>query len=134
MKNYSIEQRAAFDKPYISVNVANLNLLDTLRQYLVKLEEVKNVNVSQGKRLHLTIYGQPYVDISEVFNQVKKSLDAFDDSESLQNSKGLAKEMSQSQMEQQNIKFNPPTPQYVEIPKDCPTVFISHAWNGEDHK
>lgn len=134
MKNYSIEQRAVFDKPYISVNVANLNLLDTLRQYLVKLEEVKNVNVSQGKRLHLTIYGQPYVDISEVFNQVKKSLDAFDDSESLQNSKGLAKEMSQSQMEQQNVKFNPPTPQYVEIPKDCPTVFISHAWNGEDHK
>lgn len=134
MKNYSIEQREIFDKPYISVNVANLDLLDTLRLRLMELDGVKTVNVSPGKRLHLTIYGKSYVDINEVFTQVKQSLDSFDDSNLSQIGNEVTEDVTHGAKEVQNFKFNPPKPQYFDIPDNCPTVFISHAWEGADHK
>ena len=62
MKNYSLEQRSVFDKTYFSVNIADLSLLETLQNELKKLAGVKNVNVSEGKRRHLTIYGESFVD------------------------------------------------------------------------
>ena len=134
MRTYSIEQRSVFDKPYISVNVANLELLDTLRQQLSQKAVIKNVNISQGKRLHLSIYGQSNVDINDVYAVVKEFLDGFDDSNYPQTDVEQATENIQEQNASQNINFDPPKPQYMNIPEDCPTVFISHAWDGESHK
>lgn len=134
MKTYSIEQRSIFDKPYISVNVANLELLDTLRQQLSQKAEIKNVNISQGKRLHLSIYGQSNANINDVYAVVKEFLDGFDDSNYPETDVEQATEYIQEQNASQNINFTPPKPQYMNIPEDCPTVFISHAWDGESHK
>lgn len=128
MKNYSLELRRIFDKPYFSVNVADLSLLEKLQNDLKELEGIKNVNISEGKRRHLTIYGETFVDVKEVHKQIKDYLDAFNDANNiLENS-------SKEQVKNPVDNFTPPVPQYMEIPKDCPTVFISHAWDDEEHK
>lgn len=128
MKNYSLELRSIFDKPYFSVNVADLSLLEKLQNGLKELGGVKNVNISEGKRRHLTIYGETFVDVKEVHKQIKDYLDAFNDANNiLENS-------SKEQVKNPVDNFTPPVPQYTEIPKDCPTVFISHAWDDEEHK
>ena len=128
MKNYSLELRSIFDKPYFSANVADLSLLEKLQNGLKELEGVKNVNISEGKRRHLTIYGETFVDVKEVHKQIKDYLDAFNDANNiLENS-------SKEQVKNRVDNFTPPVPQYTEIPKDCPTVFISHAWDDEEHK
>lgn len=126
MKNYSLEQRSVFDKPYFSVNIADLSLLETLQNELKKLAGVKNVNVSEGKRRHLTIYGESFVDSKEVHKKIKDFLDSFDDTADV--------ESGSDKQQVPNPDFCPPVPQYKEIPKDCPTVFISHAWNDEEHR
>lgn len=41
MKNYSLELRRIFDKPYFSVNVADLSLLEKLQNDLKELEVLK---------------------------------------------------------------------------------------------
>lgn len=128
MENYSLEQRSIFDKPYFSINIADLSLLESLRKGLQELEGVKHVNISDGKRKHLTIYGESYVDVKEILSKIKGYLDTFDDTQS-------TKETSEKeQMTNPAANFAPPVPQYKELPKDCPTVFISHAWDGEEHK
>ena len=128
MKNYSLEQRCIFDKPYFSVNIADLSLLEKLQKGLQELEGVKHVNISEGKRRHLTIYGESYVDVQVILSKIKDYLDTFDDT---LNTKKISNE---EQMTKPVVNFAPPIPQYKELPKDCPTVFISHAWNGEEHK
>lgn len=83
MKNYSLELRSIFDKPYFSANVADLSLLEKLQNGLKELEGVKNVNISEGKRRHLTIYGETFVDVKEVHKQIKDYLDAFNDANNI---------------------------------------------------
>lgn len=128
MKNYSLEQRSIFDKPYFSVNVADLSLLEKLQKGLQELDGVKHVNISEGKRRHLTIYGESYVGVKEIQAQIKDYLDTFDDTQEVLEVSG------NEQMDNSMAKFAPPIPQYKKIPDDCPTVFISHAWDGEEHK
>lgn len=79
MKNYSLEQRCIFDKPYFSVNIADLSLLEKLQKGLQELEGVKHANISEGKRRHLTIYGESYVDVQVILSKIKDYLDTFDD-------------------------------------------------------
>lgn len=128
MKNYSLELRSIFDKPYFSVNIEDLSLLNNLQKGLQDLDGVKYVNISDGKRKHLTIYGESYVDVKEILSKIKGYLDTFDDAQS-------TKDTSEKElMSNLAVNFAPPIPQYKELPKDCPTVFISHAWDGEEHK
>lgn len=128
MKNYSLELRSIFDKPYFSVNVADLSLLETLQKGLLELDGVKNVNISEGKRRHLTIYRESYADVKKVQTQIKDYLDTFDDTQK------VAEVSDDVLMVNPITNFTPPIPQYKELSQDCPTVFISHAWDGEEHK
>lgn len=106
MENYSLEQRSIFDKPYFSINIADLSLLESLRKGLQELEGVKHVNISDGKRKHLTIYGESYVDVKEILSKIKGYLDTFDDTQS-------TKETSEKeQMTNPAANFAPPVPQY----------------------
>lgn len=132
MKNYSLEQREAFHKPYFSVNVANLSLLAPLQQQLCNLKAVKNVNISEGKRQHLTIYKQDWIDAAVAFQQIKEFLEAYDDTAAAPLPQVVAPE--ESTVFPVPSAFLPPKPQYMEKQEGCPTVFISYAWEGEEHR
>lgn len=80
MNNYSLERREMFEKPYFSIDLADLNLLQLIRDILSGLECVHRVNISEGKRKHLTVYIQKFFKIEECEKMIKDALDGFDDS------------------------------------------------------
>ena len=79
MKNYSLERREVFEKPYLSIDLADLSLLEPVRDYLSGLDCVHRVNISDGKRKHLTVYIQKFFKIEECEKMIKEALNGFDD-------------------------------------------------------
>lgn len=79
MKNYSLERREVFEKPYLSIDLADLNLLEPVRDYLSEVDCVHRVNISDGKRKHLTVYVQKFYKIDDCENMIKEALENFDD-------------------------------------------------------
>ena len=134
MKNYSLEQREVFDKPYYSVNVANLNLLEILQAGLKTLDSVKNVNISEGKRKHLTIYKQDFVVANEAKKQIKAYLDSFDDTIMKPDPEAQTVPIDVSNNTPAVSSYAPTKAEYLDKPDNCPTVFISHAWENDEHK
>ena len=148
MNNYSLERREIFEKPYLSIDLADLNLLQPIRDILSGLECVHRVNISEGKRKHLTVYIQKFFKIEECEKMIKEALDGFDDS------KVTRTEVEHPVVEPQKeetVRIEPPnivapeekvshmqkllTNQVDTLPTDGrPIVFISYAWDDDAHK
>lgn len=148
MNNYSLERREMFEKPYLSIDLADLNLLQPIRDILSGLECVHRVNISEGKRKHLTVYIQKFFKIEECEKMIKEALDGFDDS------KVTRTEVEHHVVEPQKeetVRIEPKnisapevnvghsqkllTNQLDTLPIDGrPIVFISYAWDDDSHK
>lgn len=148
MNNYSLERREAFEKPYLSIDLADLNLLEPIRDILSGLECVHRVNISEGKRKHLTIYIQKFFKIEECEKMIKEALDGFDDSKVFRTE---AEHPEDEPQKHETIKIESKyavapeekvghtqkllTNQLDTLPTDgCPIVFISYAWDDDSHK
>lgn len=137
-----------FEKPYLSIDLADLNLLQPIRDILSGLECVHRVNISEGKRKHLTVYIQKFFKIEECEKMIKEALDGFDDS------KVTRTEVEHHVVEPQKeetVRIEPKnisapevnvghsqkllTNQLDTLPIDGrPIVFISYAWDDDSHK
>ena len=148
MNNYSLERREVFEKPYLSIDLADLKLLEPLRDFLSGLDCVHRVNISEGKRKHLTVYIQKFFKIEECEKMIKEALDGFDDS------MVTSSEVEPAVNEPPKEKTVQIAPQKVAAPDEKlghaqkllanqldtlptdgrPVVFISYAWDDDAHK
>lgn len=148
MNNFSLERKEMFEKPYLSIDLADLNLLQLIRDILSGLECVHRVNISEGKRKHLTVYIQKFFKIEECEKMIKETLDGFDDS------KVTRTEVEHPVVEPQKeetVRIEPKNIAAPEVnvghvrkllanqldtlPTDGrPIVFISYAWDDDEHK
>lgn len=128
MKDFIIEERSAFEQPYLSVDLADLTQLSEVQRYLKEVECVKTVNISQGKREHLSVYPTKFYTIQEVAQVVAIRLEEY--FTSLKQTPAPKPALAGHKPS----PFIPDKPQYVDKPDGCPTVLISHAWNGKSHE
>ena len=134
MKNFSLEKREVFEKPYLSIDLADLNLLEPVRDYLSELDCVHRVNISDGKRKHLTVYVQKFYKIDDCENMIKEALESFDDTI-------VARTEVEPQIDELVKVETKPTVlpeeknnQLDTLPTDGrPIVFISYARENEAH-
>lgn len=148
MNNYSLERREMFEKPYFSIDLADLNLLQLIRDILSGLECVHRVNISEGKRKHLTVYIQKFFKIEECEKMIKDALDGFDDSKMIRTEVEHPKDEPQKDETIQIESKHAAAPeekvvhaqkllanQLDTLPTDGrPVVFISYAWDDDSHK
>ena len=134
MKKFSLEKREVFEKPYLSIDLADLNLLEPVRDYLSELDCVHRVNISDGKRKHLTVYVQKFYKIDDCENMIKEALESFDDTI-------VARTEVEPQIDEPVKVETKPTAlpeeknnQLDTLPTDGrPIVFISYARENEAH-
>lgn len=147
MKNYSLERREVFEKPYLSIDLADLSLLEPVRDYLSGLDCVHRVNISDGKRKHLTVYIQKFFKIEECEKMIKEALNGFDDTK---DAKTEVEPDIEEPQKVEPLKFEKKTAAVPEEKKELapkvlanqldtlptdgrPIVFISYAWDDEAH-
>ena len=77
MANYTIEQRSAYDKKYLKVQLRNNDKLETIQKLLNELRSIKKVNITENERVDLTLYPAKFYEIEETEEEVISQLDCF---------------------------------------------------------
>lgn len=148
MMDFEIKVSQAFDTTYLRIDLGNLDLLNILCSELGKLNCVKNVNISPGKREHLSVYIHKFVDFNNAAREIEQFLANFDDThigttksmpikahnQDLVTTDNNTKHDSRKPilMENNTAKTNIETI-FGNIPTNRPVVFISYAW-GENQR
>jgi hypothetical protein len=77
LANYIIEQREAFDKPYLKVKLKDNSKLSIIQSLLNNLKSIKNVNITNNTRKDLTVYPTAFYEPSEVEQEIIIQLDSY---------------------------------------------------------
>jgi hypothetical protein len=83
MPEYIIEHREAFKKPYLKVSLKNNKNLVAVQTLLSSLQSVHNVNITENKRIDITVYPSKFYEPKETESEIRIQLDSFYSSQPL---------------------------------------------------
>ena len=77
MPKYVVEQRDAFNKPYLKVRLRDNSDLGGIQKLLEELQSIKKVNITNNNRTDITIYPSEFYTSNETQEEVQIQLDSF---------------------------------------------------------
>lgn len=138
MDNYTIEERSTFGKSYLSIDMSDLGLIEYVQKKLSELKCVWKVNITNGKRSHLTVYIYSSEDFKDASNSIRGFMKKLVPPKDYRDAEV---EHSINSVTDSSVDLKPEAMNNVdtysqldEIPADRLVVFISYAWDDDDHR